>query len=387
MNTDLSFNHITHRRAGGGGGSSGAGAGGSGGGGDSERYGATYRERFELNQYYNAVEDEQIYMDEYTTLSHRYNEFMMNANAMYMRMEQTLRESLTRAMVRQSFYYHRVQENMAGGGGMGVGMGMGARHDAVPAAVAAAVSAVSAPPQPIQSAPAVTGATARLGEVFPRLLSRYFSTELNRDAREANTGSRRVDAMLYTFPIPRGGGGGGGGSGPPRPGAGAPTNDQIGRATLNTVFSNIISPVNATCPISRDEFDDNSEITMIRGCNHIFNRVSLREWFANHSTCPMCRCDIRLYDPSASVDRLLATPRPREPVVLQPDATNISIDRVDDDSITFSYDLPVEYSNEQIYNDIMNRVMGGRMPQTSPSRHDHGDDHGGDDDDDIMEVD
>jgi hypothetical protein len=102
----------------------------------------------------------------------------------------------------------------------------------------------------------------------------------------------------------------------------------------------------------------------------------------------MCRCDIRLYDPSASVDRLLATPRPREPVVLQPDATNISIDRVDDDSITFSYDLPVEYSNEQIYNDIMNRVMGGRMPQTSPSRHDH--DHGGDDggdDDDIMEVD
>jgi hypothetical protein len=28
--------------------------------------------------------------------------------------------------------------------------------------------------------------------------------------------------------------------------------------------------------------------------------------------------------------------------------------------------------------------MGGRMPQTSPSRHDH--DHGGDDDD-IMEVD
>ena len=380
MNTDLSFNHITHRRVGAGGGS-----------GDSERNGATYRERFELNQYYNAVEDEQVYMDEYTTLSHRYNEFMMNANAMYMRMEQTLRESLTRTMVRQSFYYHRVQENVAGGGGAGMGMGMGARHDAVPAAVAAAVPAVSAPPQPIQSAPAVTGATARLGEVFPRLLSRYFSTELNREAREANTGSRRVDAMLYTFPIPRGDGGGaaGSGSGVPRPGGGAPTNDQIGRATLNTVFSNIISPVNATCPISRDEFDDNSEITMIRGCNHIFNRVSLREWFANHSTCPMCRCDIRLYDPSASASAsaagLVERPRPREPVV-RPDATNISIDRVDEDSITFSYDLPVEYGNEQIYNDIMNRVMGGRMPQTSPSRHDHYHDHG-DDDDDIMEVD
>lgn len=382
MNTD---NHITHRRANGGG-----GGGGGGGDGDPERNGATYRARFELNQYYNAVEDEQVYMDEYTTLSHRYNEFMMNANAMYIRMEQTLRESLTRTMVRQSFYYHRVQENMAGGGG--VGMGVGARHDAAVAAPAPAVPAVPAHPQPIQSAPAVAGVTARLGEVFPRLLSRYFSTELNRDARDANIGSRRVDAMLYTFPIPRAGGGGE--SGVPRPGPGAPTNDQINRATLNTVFSNILSPVNATCPISRDEFDDNSEITMIRGCNHIFNRVSLREWFMHHSTCPMCRCDIRLYDPSASAASAGLVDRPRErepvrdvPVVLQPDATNISIDRVDDDSITFSYDLPVEYNNEQIYNDIMNRVMGGRMPQTSPSRHDHDHSDHDDDDDDIMEVD
>jgi hypothetical protein len=378
MNID---NNITQRRMNVGGG------GGGGGSDDPERNSATYRARFELNQYYNAVEDEQVYMDEYTTLSHRYNEFMMNANAMYIRMEQTLRESLTRTMVRQSFYYHRVQENMAGGG-----VGIAA---AAPPAVAPPPASVSlAPPQPIQSVPAVAGATARLGDVFPRLLSRYFSTELNRDAREANTGNRRVDAMLYTFPIPRAGGGGGGGaagsgSGVSGPGPGAPTNDQIGRATLNTVFSNILSPVNATCPISRDEFDDNSEITMIRGCNHVFNRVSLREWFVHHSTCPMCRCDIRLYDPSAAAAGLVERPapsRPRVPVV-QPDATNISIDRVDDDSITFSYDLPVEYSNEQIYNDIMNRVMGGRMPQTPPSRHDDHDADDHDADDDIMEVD
>ena len=377
MNTD---NNITQRRMNGGGG---------GGGGDPERNSATYRARFELNQYYNAVEDEQVYMDEYTTLSHRYNEFMMNANAMYIRMEQTLRESLTRTMVRQSFYYHRVQENAAAGGGGGMGIAAAAAPPpAVPAPQPAAVSL--APPQAIQSAPAVAAATARLGDVFPRLLSRYFSTELNRDAREANTGSRRVDAMLYTIPIPRTGGGGGGGSG--LPGPGAPTNDQINRATLNTVFSNILSPVNATCPISRDEFDDNSEITMIRGCNHVFNRVSLREWFVHHSTCPMCRCDIRLYDPSAAagaaaglVERL-APSRPRDPVV-QPEATNISIDRVDDDSITFSYDLPVQYSNEQIYNDIMNRVTS-RMPQTPPLRHDHDDHHDHDHhDDDIMEVD
>jgi hypothetical protein len=106
----------------------------------------------------------------------------------------------------------------------------------------------------------------------------------------------------------------------------------------------------------------------------------------------MCRYDIRLYDPSASaaasaagVVERPAPSRPRDPVV-QPEATNISIDRVDDDSITFSYDLPVEYSNEQIYNDIMNRVTS-RMPQTPPLRHDDHDDHDHDADDDIMEVD
>lgn len=49
-------------------------------------------ERFNVNQYYNAVEDEQLYMDEYTSLIHRYNEFIVNGTALYSRMEQTLRE-------------------------------------------------------------------------------------------------------------------------------------------------------------------------------------------------------------------------------------------------------------------------------------------------------
>jgi hypothetical protein len=364
MNSDPS-NNIIHRRVNG------------GGGGDPERNSSTYRERFELNQYYNAVEDEQIYMDEYTTLSHQYNEFMMNANAMYIRMEQTLRESLTRTMVRQSFYYQRVRENVGGGGGGGVGI---QQPIAVPVPVPVAPPV---PPQAIPSVPVAVSASAsgRLGDVFPRLLSRYFTTDLNREARESNTegGSGEI-AMLYTVPISRGvgggvGGGGGAGSSVPRPGA--PTNDQINRATLNTTFSNIVSPINATCPISRDEFNDNSEITMIRGCNHIFNRTSLREWFVHQSSCPMCRRDIRMYRPSAS-SSASSLDHTRE---TQVPTTNISIDRVDNDSITFSYDLPVEYSNEQIYQDIVNRITG-IMPQTSqPNLDDR------DDDDDIMEVD
>jgi hypothetical protein len=376
MNSD---HNIIHRRVNGGGSVGSGGGGGGGGGSDPERNSSTYRERFELNQYYNAVEDEQIYMDEYTTLSHQYNEFMMNANAMYIRMEQTLRESLTRTMVRQSFYYQRVRENAAAGGGVGIQQPI-----AVPVAVPVPVTP-PVPPQAIPSVPAAVSASAsgRLGDVFPRLLSRYFTTDLNREARESNTqgGSGEI-AMLYTVPISRGvgggvGGGGGAGSSVARQ-PGAPTNDQINRATLNTAFSNIVSPINATCPISRDEFNDNSEITMIRGCNHIFNRTSLREWFVHHSSCPMCRRDIRMYRPSASsASSASSLEHTREHAPVRTETTNISIDRVDNDSITFSYDLPVEYSNEQIYQDIVNRITG-IMPQTSQPNLD---------DDDIMEVD
>jgi hypothetical protein len=171
---------------------------------------------------------------------------------------------------------------------------------------------------------------------------------------------------------------------------GAPTNEQINRATLNTVFSNILSPVNATCPISRDEFNDESEITMIRGCNHIFNRVSLREWFVSHSTCPMCRRDIREYRPPSlqepSRDSIPHSTIPR----------NISIDSFDRDHVTFSYDLPSmngegeANANQEMYRHLINTVatmLSNRENNNEPRNHDHHDHHDHHDDDDIMEVD
>lgn len=63
---------------------------------------------------------------------------------------------------------------------------------------------------------------------------------------EINNGRENLFSMLYTVPIAvRTNAGGAGAAG------GAPTNEQIDRATLNTVFSHILSPVNAVCPISR----------------------------------------------------------------------------------------------------------------------------------------
>ena len=330
-----------------------------------------YNERFNLIQYYNAVEDEQYYMNEYTNLVNRYNDFITNGNAMFSRIEQTLRDSLSRTIVRQSFYYNN--------------------RNVVPYPAEFAPVPVPAPLPAPAPAPAPPPAPRIGGDTLPRLLSRYLTSEILRGAREPSRQPDNLFSMLYTVPIGvrRNVNDGGGG------GSTAPTNEQIRQATMNTVFGNILSPVNATCPISRDEFNDESEITMIRSCNHIFNRSSLREWFVNHSTCPMCRSDIREYmppataAPAAPAAHLPQRQRQQQPPPRQqplPPPANLTIDRIDDNELTFSYDLPVGYNNDQIYQDIVNTVnhMTNHRGYNNPRGGGGG---GGGGDDDIMEVD
>jgi len=368
-----------------------------------------YHVRFNLNQYYNAVEDEQIYMDEYTTLMHRYNDFITSGNAMFTRMEQTLRENLSRTLVRQSFYYQRlntsshvshsdsvpsIQHNIPSQRQIPI-MEAPAPINTMNASPAPAVVSASAPGQRQQvrerdntSPQPQLPSNARFGDVFPRLISRYISSEINRNERQPNNLRENLFSMLYTVPVALRTNV----NNPSAAGRSAPTNDQINRATLNTVFSNILSPVNATCPISRDEFNDDSQITMIRGCNHIFNRESLREWFVNHATCPMCRNDIRDYRPSS----LVSEPEHREnhDGRIAPAAgssagvrgggapANISIDRIDDNQITFSYDIPIQYNDDDVYRNLLNTITN--MAETSQQNNRPSQNQ---DDDDILDVD
>lgn len=347
MATDLSYNSIQPRRA--------------SGGGSEDRLSDNYYERFHLNQYYNAVEDEQIYMDEYTSLIHRYNDFITNGYIIFHRMEQTLRENLLRTQTRQYFYYQQHQQHR---------QHLQHRTSEVGSVAAAAPSTTEAPP-----ATNTTIDTNRISELLPRLLSRYISTDLDRAARQApqpterttntntntNNNNHNLFSMLYTVPFAIRTNT----DGTTRSGAGAPTNDQINRATLNTVFSNITSPINATCPISRDEFTDDSQITMIRGCNHIFNRNSLREWFTSHSTCPLCRRDIREYRPLPTTDPTTQQRVQSDDNTSAAVLNNVTIDSIGQDHITFSYDSP-GYNYRDYYPD------------------DHHRDH---DDEDIMDVD
>jgi hypothetical protein len=75
-----------------------------------------------------------------------------------------------------------------------------------------------------------------------------------------------------------------------------PTQLQIEQATQNVTYGDIISPLNTSCPISLENFNDNSQVTRIRHCGHIFNRAGLNTWFTRNSLCPSCRYDIRNYN-------------------------------------------------------------------------------------------
>ena len=352
-----------------------------------------HHERFNLNQYYNAIEDEQLYMDEYTSLLQRYNDFIVNSNTLFSRMEMTLRENITRAVSRQTYYYY--QSDYLYRRELGRSLLSRVVPRAVPrtqtqtrtdqAAAAAHSTRVPIPPSSVPPLQPSHSPVQRFGDTLPRLVSRYISTENSREQRRntatasatataASNNNHNLFSMLYTFPIEALGGAAASASRADGP----PTNGQISSATLDTVFANILSPVNATCPISRDEFNDESEITMIRGCNHVFNRSSLREWFTNHATCPMCRRDIREYQPPSLQEPSAPHLGPAADRGNTDIPRNISIDSVDRDHVTFSYNLPTNTNNEDIYRNLINTVAN-MITNNQVNRNN--------DDDDIMEVD
>jgi hypothetical protein len=58
------------------------------------------------------------------------------------------------------------------------------------------------------------------------------------------------------------------------------------------IFKDIENPANTCCPIRMDVFSDDSEITQINKCKHLFCREEIRKWLETHHTCPLCRTAI-----------------------------------------------------------------------------------------------
>ena len=77
-----------------------------------------------------------------------------------------------------------------------------------------------------------------------------------------------------------------------------PTSSQIESATRIVQYSAISRPNNTICPISLEPFREDDYVSVIRFCNHIFNTNEINSWFRRNCRCPVCRYDIRTYNPN-----------------------------------------------------------------------------------------
>lgn len=80
-----------------------------------------------------------------------------------------------------------------------------------------------------------------------------------------------------------------------------PSQAQIRNATETIHFGNLDSGHNQTCPITQQPFHENERILQIVPCGHCFNRRALLRWFGQSVRCPVCRYDIREYNPISQI--------------------------------------------------------------------------------------
>ena len=90
-----------------------------------------------------------------------------------------------------------------------------------------------------------------------------------------------------------------------------PTESEIDVATEEVRFGIVSGPVNSVCPITRERFSENDRVMQIIHCGHNFNPPSLRHWFQTSVRCPLCRYDIREYDPTEAIRNPYRTPSHR----------------------------------------------------------------------------
>jgi len=73
----------------------------------------------------------------------------------------------------------------------------------------------------------------------------------------------------------------------------SPSQEEITNNTRSVIFSNVMTPLNTSCPITLERFEENTECTQIIGCGHLFTRDGLNQWLRGNVRCPICRYDIR----------------------------------------------------------------------------------------------
>jgi len=63
--------------------------------------------------------------------------------------------------------------------------------------------------------------------------------------------------------------------------------------TTTSPFGNLTNPVNSECPITFERFRDETMVTKINSCGHVFICHALNIWLETRNTCPVCRQTVR----------------------------------------------------------------------------------------------
>jgi hypothetical protein len=73
-----------------------------------------------------------------------------------------------------------------------------------------------------------------------------------------------------------------------------PTETEIANGT-DVLYYRDLSNATATgtCPITQNNFEDDTRVMIINECGHVFEETALRQWFRVNTKCPVCRHDIR----------------------------------------------------------------------------------------------
>lgn len=121
-----------------------------------------------------------------------------------------------------------------------------------------------------------------------------------------------------------------------------PSIQEIQNATTNTTFGSIINPINDSCPISLERFENNASVSQIMHCGHIFNPADLNLWFQANVHCPVCRYDIRRYNRRGTQPQSNNLEQPNEDEINEVDEnTNVENPLLNNPNIS-----NVQYNNE-----------------------------------------
>ena len=146
-----------------------------------------------------------------------------------------------------------------------------------------------------------------------------------------------------------------------------PSPEQIEIATRVVRYGDIINPLNISCPITLEPFEEDNEVTMIRHCSHIFKTSEIQNWFRTNCRCPVCRYDIRSYN-SSPIQPIGTQPRETQPIGTQPgiqpsQQTNNINDYLQDFSGNLINTITDTIVNEIIYGfDASNNITDTNSP-------------------------